>query len=359
METGAVSAILVEAESGRVLYEKNAHEKRHIASITKLLTALVAVESSPDLSRVVTVKQEWLAGAEGSSIYLAVGEEITLEALLYGLLLESGNDAAQVVAAFCAGDVETFMEWMNLRAEDLGMTDSHFVNPSGLTAEGHCSTAYDMALCAAACMRNETVARIVGTRSATFGTRTFTNHNKLLGTYDGCLGMKTGYTELAGRTLVTCVERDGMRLIAVTLHDRQDWEDHKALYDYGFSTYTRKRLCEKDRTVRTLPVTGSLVRFVGVAPMTELYYPLAEGEEASVFLELPDQAAAPIRAGGIAGRMEFYLGRERLGGVYLAYAGSVDRNVFLRRSLMERIREMTQGESAGVMGVFLPMMAGR
>lgn len=355
VENGAVSAILMEAESGRVLYEKNAHEQRHIASITKLLTALVAVESTPDLSQTVKVEREWLSGAEGSSIYLAVGEELTLEALLYGLLLESGNDAAQVVAAFCAGDVETFMEWMNLRAEDLGMADSHFVNPSGLTAEGHYSTAYDMALCAVACMENETVAKIVGTKSATFGTRTFTNHNKLLGTYDGCVGMKTGYTELAGRTLVTCVERDGMRLIAVTLSDRQDWEDHKALYDYGFSAYTWERLCEKDKTVRTLPVTGSLVRFVGVAPMTELYYPLAEGEEASVFLELPDQVAAPIQAGGIAGRMEFYLGQTRLGGVYLTYTGTVDRNIFFQRTLMERIREMMQGESAGVMGVFLPM----
>lgn len=344
VENSAVSAILLDAHSGRVLYEKNAHEPRLIASITKLLTALVAVESTPDLSSVVTVEAEWLEGAEGSSIYLAPGEEITLETLLYGMLLESGNDAAQVVAGYCAGDVETFVAWMNLRAEDLGMTDSHFANPSGLNAEDHYSTAYDMALCAVACMENEVIARIVGTRSATFGTRTFVNHNKLLDMYDGCVGMKTGYTERAGRTLVTCVERDGQRLIAVTLSDRSDWEDHMAMYDYGFAAYPLRTLCTAGEQVRSQPVTGSLIRFVGVTPIADLTYPMAESEEVSVFLTLPDQVEAPVEEGGIAGRMEFFLGQKQIGSVYLVYTQSAQRSVYAQYSLFDRILDLIRGE---------------
>ncbi len=349
VETSAVSAVLVDALSGRVLYEKNAHELRLIASITKLMTALVAVESHPDLSEVVTVEAQWLAGAEGSSIYLSAGEELTLEELLYGMLLESGNDAAQAVACYCAGDMETFAQWMNLRADDLGMKNSRFMNPSGLNAEGHYSTAYDMALCAMACMENETIARIVSTRSITFGTRTFTNHNKLLNMYDGCVGMKTGYTERAGRTLVSCAERDGQRLIAVTLTAPDDWNDHMALYEYGFSTYPRRDLCVEGGLVRTLPVTGSLVRFVGVAPIASMSYPLAEGETVETEIQLPDQAIAPVEAGGIAGRLDFYLDGTQIGSTYLVYTGSAGYNLFAQKSLAERVREFLSGEAAVLM----------
>lgn len=356
VENQAASAILVEAESGRVLYEKNAHEPRSIASITKLLTALVAVESTPDLSRVVTVKGEWLNGAEGSSIYLSAGEELELETLLYGLLLESGNDAAQAVAGYCAGDVATFVDWMNLRARDLGMEDSHFANPSGLSAEDHYSTAWDMALCARACMENEVIAKIVGTRTATFGTRTFVNHNKLLTMYEGCVGMKTGYTELAGRTLVSCAERDGMRLIAVTLSDRNDWEDHMALYDYGFSAYALRSLCSDEEEAYTLPVTGSLVRFVEVAPIAQLSYPMTAEEEPTVFLDLPRSVEAPVRAGGIAGKMEFYLGQTRLGSVYLVYTQSVNSNLFGQRSLLERVLDVVRGAPGAAAGLFSPAL---
>lgn len=346
VETSAVSAVLVEASTGRVLYEKNAHELRLIASITKLMTALVAVESHPNLSDVVTVKAEWLAGAEGSSIYLCAGDELTLEELLYGMLLASGNDAAQVVACYCAGSMETFAEWMNLRAADLGMRNSRFVNPSGLNADGHYSTAYDMALCAMACMDNEIIAKIVSTSSITFGTRTFTNHNKLLHMYDGCIGMKTGYTERAGRTLVSCAERDGQRLIAVTLTAPDDWNDHMAMYEYGFSTYPMQELCVGGLQIRTLPVIGSLIRFVGVAPIADLTYPLTEGEEVETVVLLPDQANAPVNAGGIAGRMEFYLNGARIGTTYLVYTQSADFHLFAQKPLHTRFLEFIRGEAA-------------
>ena len=164
VEHSAKSAILVDLGSGRVLYEYNADEERLIASITKLMTALVAVESVQDISETVEIKAEW-TGAEGSSLYLEAGQRWTLETLLYGLLLHSGNDAAIAIAGYCAGDVETFVEWMNQRAEDLGMERTSFQNPNGLNHEAHYSTARDMARLAAACMENEVVAKIVATKS--------------------------------------------------------------------------------------------------------------------------------------------------------------------------------------------------
>ena len=202
VSTSASSAILIDGESGRVLYEQNAHEERYIASITKLMTALVAMESGHDLDEVVTIKKEY-TGAEGSSMYLREGEKLTLEALMYGLLLASGNDAALAVAGYCAGTVEEFVSLMNRKAVLLGMENTRFLNPSGLTQEGHMSTAADMAKLAAACMKNENIAAMVATRTITIGGRTFTNHNKLLWRYEGCIGMKTGYTERSGRTLIS------------------------------------------------------------------------------------------------------------------------------------------------------------
>ena len=346
VHTSAVSAILMEASSGRVLYEKNAHELRLIASITKLVTALVAVQTNPDLSQAVTVKGEWLAGAEGSSIYLRAGDVLTMEELLYGMLLSSGNDAAQVVACHCAGDMETFAQWMNECAASLGMRNSHFMNPSGLNADGHYSTAYDMALCAKACMENEVLAKIVGTRSITFGTRTFVNHNKLLSRYEGCIGLKTGYTERAGRTLVSCAERDGKRLIAVTLSAPDDWNDHAAMFDYGFAACEIQDLCVEGQLVASLPVTGSLVRFVGIVPITSLSYPLREGEEVETVITLPAQVAAPVNEGAIAGEIEYFLGETRIGNTYLVYRTSVRDNLFAQRSLRERFLTWLRGDRA-------------
>ena len=207
--TSASSAILMEAESGRVLYEQNAHEERLIASITKLMTALVALESGHDLEETVTVG-EACTRAEGSSLYLRPGEEISLKGLLYGVMLRSGNDAALAVAEHCGGSVEEFVGRMNEKAAQLGMVNSHFANPNGLNAEGHYSSAYDMALLARACLENEALAEIAATKSATVDGRVLTNHNKLLWQYEGCIGLKTGYTEKAGRTLVSAARRGGM-----------------------------------------------------------------------------------------------------------------------------------------------------
>lgn len=298
--TSASCAILMDADSRRILYAQNIHEARLIASITKLMTALVAVEREPDLEQVVTIQPEWL-GSEGSSIYLKPGEQITLKALLYGLLLQSGNDAAMAIACFLAGDEASFVELMNQKAWELGMDHSSFANPSGLNHEDHYSTAYDMALLACACLENETVADICSTRTITIEGRTFANHNRLLYQYEGCVGMKTGYTERAGRTLVSAARRDGQTLVCVTLNDGNDWKDHASLLDYGFSTYPRVILCEKGQTFGGLPVSGSLLTTVEAVAAREVSFPLMEGEELELEVNLTDAVQAPISAGTVMG----------------------------------------------------------
>lgn len=341
----AHAAILMDAASGRVLYEKNPNDERAIASITKLMTALVAVRSTPDLTQEVTVKREYTL-AEGSSMYLKVGETLTLETLLYGLLLVSGNDAALAVADACAGDTDTFVAWMNDWAAELGMTHTRFADPNGLSDEGHYSSAADMAKLARAVLEDETLAKIVATKSITMGTRTLSNHNKLLWQYEGCVGMKTGYTDKAGRTLVSCAEREGQRLIVVTLSDPNDWRDHAALLDYGFAKYPRGMLALSGREVRSLAVTGSLVPMVSVATTQDVYYPLLAGEKVTAKVELPESVPAPVRKGDIAGQMRFFLAGEEIGSTYLEYSDRVADNVPKEKSLVERLMALLQKPKA-------------
>ncbi len=327
----AASAVLLDAESGRILYARNENEKRAIASITKLMTALVAAEYLDDLSQTITIQKEW-TGIEGTSLYLKAGEEISLETLLYGLLLHSGNDAAVALAVHCAGDVETFVGWMNQRARDLGMTGTHFSDPNGLGDEEHYSTALDMARLGAACLKNPVVAKIVATKSIVLEGRSFTNHNKLLWQYEGCTGMKTGYTRQAGRTLVSSAERDGQKLVCVTLSDGNDWADHKALLDYGFETYPRRVLAEEGGTLRRMTVEESLLRQVPVVARDTVAYPLKEGEQVTAKIQLPKTARAPVTQGEIAGTVTFYKGERQVGRTYLVWGKSAGQDVISRAS---------------------------
>lgn len=323
----AASAVLMDGETGRILYARNENEPRAIASITKLMTALVAAEwAQGDLSRTVTIRQEW-TGIEGTSLYLRAGEKLTLETLLYGLLLHSGNDAAVALAASCAGDVETFVGWMNQRAQDLGMTNTHFSDPNGLGDENHYSTALDMARLGAACLQNPTVAKITATRSITLEGRSFTNHNKLLWLYPGCTGMKTGYTRQAGRTLVSSAEKEGQTLVCVTLNDRNDWTDHQALLDYGFETFPRQVLAEEGETFRQVPVEGSLLRQVPAVARGEVAWPLREGETVRTEIDLPASVQAPVTQGEIAGTVTFYVGDRKVGETYLVWGKSAGLDV--------------------------------
>lgn len=229
------STILICADTGDVLYEDNADERMLIASLTKMMTAILAIENC-DGDELVAIRPDWCY-IEGSSMYLKAGKLYTVEELLYGMMLTSGNDAATALACHCSGSVEEFADLMNAKAKELGMTDSSFKNPHGLNDDEHYSTARDMARLACYCMENDTFREIVGTKSHVIDEITYVNHNKLLWNYEGCVGVKTGYTMAAGRTLVSCAERNGMRLICVTLGAPDDWNDHMKLYDEAFGKY--------------------------------------------------------------------------------------------------------------------------
>ncbi len=319
----AASAVLMDGDTGRVLYEKDSHTRRLIASTTKLMTALVALESGHSLEETVTVAPEW-AGVEGSSIYLRPGEEITLEALLYGLLLRSGNDAALAIAGHCGGTVENFVSQMNQKARQLGMTVTSFANPNGLDGEEHYSTAYDMALLARACLNNEALSQIASTKSITLGTRTFTNHNKLLWRYEGCVGLKTGFTKKAGRTLVSAAKRDGMTLICVTLNAPSDWADHTALFDWGFANYKPHTLSRAGERVGQLPVSGGLTPICPIETAEDLTAALSPDETAEAVCVLTETVlTAPVSAGTQVGELIYYVNSEELSRVPLVTGRSV------------------------------------
>lgn len=337
VSTGAQAAILMDADSGRVLYGHNIHDRRLIASTTKLMTALVALESGVELSREITVEPQWV-GVEGSSIYLREGERLTLETLLYGMLLRSGNDAALAVAEVCAGSVEDFARRMNDKARELGMADSHFVNPNGLNNEQHYSSAYDMALLARACLENEVLREMVSTKSIALEGRSFTNHNKLLWQYEGCIGLKTGYTEKAGRTLVSAAQRDGMTLICVTLSDPNDWADHAALFDWGFANYHLETAAQAGDQVGWLSVEGSLVPMCPLQVEESLGAALGEGETLETELVL-DYASltAPVVQGEPVGELICFLRGEELGRVPVVTAKAVPCDQSKDDGILERI----------------------
>ena len=239
----ALSACLIEAESEKVIYSKNEQKCMSMASTTKIMTAILALESGIPLNKVIKIPKE-AVGVEGSSIYLREGEEITFEALIYGLLLSSANDSAIAIALSISGSVEEFVALMNRKAATLGLSNTHFENPHGLYAKEHYTTAYDLAKLMAYCVKNEIFLNISGCYKKTVQadenlTRVMINHNRLLRTYEGMLAGKTGFTKASGRCLVTCAERDNLRLIAVTLDAPNDWQDHERLYDFGFSNYKR------------------------------------------------------------------------------------------------------------------------
>ena len=333
--TSAVSAVLLEGESGRVLYAQNADEERLIASITKIMTAVVALEHG-DVNAPYTVTAEDMA--EGSSMYLTPGEELTLEELLYGLMLVSGNDAALAVAHCVAGDEASFVELMNETAARLGMTHTSFANPNGLDAEGHYSSAADMAKLAAYALKKEAFRRIVSTTSITIGERYLANHNKLLKLYDGCLGVKTGYTKAAGRTLVSAAERDGMTLVCVTLCDGDDWNDHVSLLDYGFSVCRMETAAPAGRILASVQVRCGSSAQVPLMADRELRYPLMGDERLTVVAETPVSVPAPVVPGQVIGTARAYLDGEEVASVPLVAAAPSARVEFQEEnSIFERL----------------------
>lgn len=283
LETSGDAVILMDQDSGRILYGKNIEKHKLIASTTKIMTALLAIESN-QLDDIVTIDESILK-AYGSAIYIELGEEISLRDLVYGLMLRSGNDAALAIANHLGG-LRYFVEKMNTKAKKLGMNNTYFINPHGLDEKtSNMSTAYDMALLTQHANRYLEYCKIVSTKKhvvkTNYKTYSWINKNKLLNTYKHTTGGKTGYTEKAHRTLVTTATKDNFNLIAVTLDDGNDWGTHKKLYEYGFNNYRKYRVLNKnnfdlnnDYYHDKLYITNSY------------YYPLMEDEKDNMSLKI-------------------------------------------------------------------------
>ena len=286
----ARSVVVMDAPSGRVLFERGAHDRSLIASTTKIMTGLLVCEA-PDPEREIVIPPE-AVGIEGSSLYLRAGERVRVIDLLYGLMLRSGNDAATALAIAHSGGVSAFARAMNERARELGLKDTHFANPHGLDDAQNYSTAYDLALLARAAMENELFRQVVRTKYYRFGERSLGNHNKLLWRCEGAEGVKTGFTKAAGRILVSGVTRQGRRLICVTIHAPDDWNDHCALYDECFRQYHAAGLCRR----------GQILGMIGDAPA-------AASADVSTLL-LPDEGIdrVRVRIGAGAAAAEFLSG---------------------------------------------------
>ena len=326
---------MLDAQTGRVLYEKQADKQSLIASTTKIMTALVVCEQTNVLDRVRIPKEA--VGIEGSSMYLKEGEVMTVQELLYGLMLHSGNDAAVALAIYCGGTVEGFAELMNDKAHRLGMDHTHFVNPNGLDAPGHYSTARDMARLAAYAMENPIFAQTVSTKTVKAGGRTLTNHNKLLWSLDGADGVKTGYTKAAGRILVSSCSRQGRRLIAVTMNDRNDWQDHKQLMDSGFADYSLRQLVTAGECLGTAEVISGEKGIVALLAATDFSYALAADEQPELVLAKPGFVYAPVVSGQEAGFAYVCLNGKAVGKIPLVYGDTVEMEKLQKPSLWEKL----------------------
>ena len=333
-EVSAQSAVVLTADTGTVLFEKDGHTPRPVASTTKIMTALLALEAAQERGDpLVDITQEMVA-VEGSSMGLQAGDSISLTGLAAGMLLASGNDAANAAALYLDASLESFAARMNQRAAALGMEDTHFVTPSGLDGEdaqglGHLSTAYDMALLARAALEDQAFRQLCSSPSLAVEFAepvkrvTYTNHNKLLTQYQGCVGVKTGFTKEAGRCLVSAAERDGALLIAVTLNAPNDWQDHTALLDYGFTQVEPYQLAGGDVRL-TVPVVGSPVEVVSLRGSNggEVTLPLGQGAQVERVVRVPKFLYAPVEAGEQVGEICWYLEGQLLGSAPLTAAGA-------------------------------------
>lgn len=301
----AAAYAVIAADTGVLLDGLQENQRLPMASTTKIMTGLLAAEEK-DIDRIITVSPE-CAGIEGSSMYLQAGEQLPLRDVLYGLMLCSGNDAAECIAEQCGGR-DAFVARMNARAQELGLTDTHFDNPSGLDGETHYTTAYELAKLAAAALRNETFAEVVATKSYTSGTRTMVNHNKMLRLYEGAVGVKTGYTMTAGRCLVSAAERNGRTVVAVTLHDGNDWNDHIQMLDAAFATMQREQWAQAGEAACSIPVeTGTKVK-VNAVYAEDISAYLLQKEEADLQISCVDFLYAPVKKGTVCGHAKLVCG---------------------------------------------------
>ncbi len=336
----AISAqhgVLLDAGTGRLLFDRNADAKSLIASTTKIMTALIICEQCNVLDRIRIPKEA--VGIEGSSMYLQEGEILTIQDLLYGLMLSSGNDAAVALALYCGGTVEGFAELMNDKAYMLGLHDTHFVNPHGLDAPGHYSTAEDLAVLGAYAMENPIFAKTVSTKSVTIGDRYLTNHNKLLWRVEGADGIKTGFTKAAGRILVSTAIRDGRRLVAVTINAPDDWNDHATLLEKGFSRYTPAQIVEEGECLGRKEIAGGQAGTVELIATEDFSYALTPEEKLRIVISGQDFVYAPVAKGQAAGCAYVLLGDKTVGKIPLIYGETIEQETEVPKSFWERLFE--------------------
>ncbi len=322
----ARSATLYVPETDTFIYSKNSRERMPMASTTKIMTALIALEECSG-DEVVKIDDSAI-GIEGSSAYLRQGDELTMEELTYALLLQSANDAAVAIACHIGESVEGFADIMNERAESMGLCDTHFENPHGLDSSGHYTTAEDLAKIAGAALKNPKFKEITSTYKKSFITeersRTYVNHNKLLNMYDGCIGVKTGFTKKSGRCLVGAAERDGLTFITVTLDAPSDWQDHRNMLDYGYERLEKISFAEPFEYEYEIPVLEGNTKSVRVANKDGAS--LIREKDDSNFeshVKLSRFVVAPISEGDILGEVIFTLDGKECARVNLVATESV------------------------------------
>ena len=309
VNTRAKSSALYNPNTNSFLHENNSSQRLPMASTTKIITALIAIETL-DPDEIIRVPKE-AVGVEGSSLYLKEDDELTVKDLVYSVLLQSANDAATALALCISGNIDDFAVQMTERAREIGALNTEFQNPHGLDDEEHYTTAHDLALIAAEALKNETFKKISSTYKYSFKigdeTRTVVNHNKLLKMYDGCIGVKTGFTKKSGRCLVSAAERDGITLVAVTLNDPEDWADHKNMLEYGFSKLERINLDEIISLPYTIPTVSSDADKVTIEFKTNNIVKFTD-EEIDYSIDLPTYVARDIKRGDKLGEVTLKIG---------------------------------------------------
>ncbi|MBE7091759.1 MAG: D-alanyl-D-alanine carboxypeptidase [Clostridiales bacterium] len=300
---------VIEQTSGRVLYSCNGDSKMPMASTTKVMTAVLVIENL-DLEKEYTVPDEAI-GIEGSSIYLKKGEVLTGMELLYGLMMASGNDAAHALAILTSGSTDEFIYQMNMKAQELGLKNTHFADPCGLRSDGHYTTSNDLAFLCAYAMKNPLFCQVVATKNYQIrgvqGTRYLYNKNRILGEFEGGNGIKTGYTRAAGRCLCSSAKRDNMQIISVVLNDYNWFNNSKALMEKAFNEYSMVQIAKKDKIVTSVNISGSNNEKCDIITGEDVFYPLKKGEYIRAKYDVVLNKQAPVKKGESAGKVYFYL----------------------------------------------------
>lgn len=325
-DISAECACLIEAKTGKILFSKNKDLKHAMASTTKIMTAIIALEEC-DPNEVVCMSATAVA-TEGSSVYMQSGEKIKMIDLIYGLMLNSGNDAAVAIAEHISGGTDAFCQKMNEKAASLGLSNTNFKNPNGLYDENHYTSAHDLAILTRYAMKNDSFREIVGTKTKTVVLEEtarelyFSNHNKMLWNYEGAIGVKTGYTKDTGRCLVSAAERNGTTLICVTLDAPNDWTDHQLILDYGFSKIESRIIIEKNQVLKTAEINGKIYDFIA-ADSSILSVESGNTAKTLVNLKISEELTGPFEKGEKVGVAEVIFGGEVLDTVDIVSAEDI------------------------------------